>query len=180
MDISKKIDIKGEKAWMRKMVGKVRDARQWQETWVSGNYSSGYTQHRSNKQKFWIVGDGFEQEIHSTTPVREGHEVSVVWVDKNGSSGRLAVVYNKTTDDYAWHLNPFGMAKKLFPIIIFCLLIALVVGVTAASTTSLSESDIFILCMIPLAFIPFLIIRSISVYSFWNKLTNQALIFARE
>jgi len=164
------------------MVGKVRDVRQWQESWVSGSFNSGYKQHRADKQKFWIVGDGFEEEIHSPIRVRENHDVACVWIGKNGLSGSLAVIYNKVTGEHVWHLIPGEIVKNLFNLFMI-FMVSSIIMVPFSMYQSGSVSGFLFGMLLSVVFFGisiYWIVKRSAEKNFWDKLTDQALIFARE
>lgn len=114
-------DIKcknGNEFWLCKFTGKVVSQRQWSETNINqgsatvmtsqhGNHTvipGRITTSVSNKQDIWLVNEeGEEQNFqfsNANFPVRDGHEISVVWCGgKSSNTGTNLWALNKSNNN---------------------------------------------------------------------------------
>jgi len=190
MDLSRDVVINGKKAWMRKYVGRVSDIRQWQETWATGNVNVGYTQHRADKQKFWVVSDEFEKEVHSNINVRDEHVVSLVYGGYEGESGPLLLTYNNTLGEYSIETDSWKktLEKKPFLRGLLALFVfpfsstpAFVLSFLMLSLVGANNLDVVLLFVLLYLFVLFLIWFPLrKVEKFLDKLITEAILFAKE
>lgn len=142
-------DIKcknGNEFWLCKFTGKVASQRQWSETNVNqgaatvmpsqyGNHTvipGRITTSTSNKQDIWLLNeDGEEQNFKFTNanfPLREGHEISVVWCGgKDSKTGVNLWALNKATNsvfDVRSSVIPTSNSNKTNSFYIVCWIIA--------------------------------------------------------
>lgn len=185
---ARQLVIKGKKAWLNKYVGRVSDSRQWQETWVTGNAYTGYTQHRADKQAFWFVSDERESEIRSDIQVRNGHVVTLVYGGYEGKPGPLLLIYNNTLGEYNIEVSAWGEAKKKWAILdafmdilrIGIFIIGFPAAIIALNGRSYGPEEIIWIWIGMIVSYLLMRLPLVRTRNFYYKLIREAKVFVKE
>jgi len=178
------IEVLGKAMWIHGIRGTVRGLNQWTQTTTQttsgsavhtggGHYVINAPQVNTNTtrhQTFWVVApSGREHQVSGNYPLRDGHEVSVVWGGLKGASASGHFICQNLTTGNGWKstaglpagVNRSGMGRltrQYVLLIILCSAIGFISGSIHYSSKLPGYASIAVILLIVVGFFHLLVL----------------------
>ncbi|AQS87470.1 hypothetical protein AA101099_2922 [Neoasaia chiangmaiensis NBRC 101099] len=149
------IEVLGKTMWLHGIRGTVRGLNQWTQTTTQttsgsavhtggGHYVINAPQVNTNTtrhQTFWVVApSGREHQVSGNYPLRDGHEVSVVWGGLKGASASGHFICQNLTTGNGWKstaglpgtISLHGMRKLTLQYVLLIILCLTIGGISGS------------------------------------------------